>query len=218
MTDWETVRRRSFIAATVDTTRRRFGRAVSESRAIAHLQAVESAFGRAATTSAIGGTVRTVGRWIHSAWLYRWLTKEPDPDVIVIDLRETWTVAPILRGIDLLASTVAGLVGTSRLSELSGGLDRAVRTAPVQIIGIVLFIALLVNTLVRTQLGGLSETGLGFRLILLALATLLTRIDASYADLRDGRVGRVVKALFAPPDLPDEENERREETEADRET
>ena len=44
------------------------------------------------------------GRWFatavrHSA-LYRWLTAEPDPDVIVIDLRETWTVGPVIAVVD----------------------------------------------------------------------------------------------------------------------
>lgn len=35
----------------------------------------------------------------RNSWLYRWLTAEPEPEVIVIDLRETWTVGPV---IDLL--------------------------------------------------------------------------------------------------------------------
>ena len=31
---------------------------------------------------------------------YRWLTKEPDPDVILIDLRETRTVGPFVAALD----------------------------------------------------------------------------------------------------------------------
>ena len=34
--------------------------------------------------------------FICSSYSYRWLTKEPEPEVIVIDLRETRTVGPIL--------------------------------------------------------------------------------------------------------------------------
>ena len=32
--------------------------------------------------------------------LFQWLTKEPDPEVIVIDLRETRTVGPVIRLLD----------------------------------------------------------------------------------------------------------------------
>lgn len=38
------------------------------------------------------------------SYCYRWLTAEPDPDVIVIDLRETWTVGPLLK---LMTTAVA---------------------------------------------------------------------------------------------------------------
>jgi hypothetical protein len=31
-----------------------------------------------------------------SSFLYRWFTREPDSDVIVIDLRETWTVGMVV--------------------------------------------------------------------------------------------------------------------------
>lgn len=34
------------------------------------------------------------------SWLYRWLTAEPEPEVVVIDLRETYTVGPMLAVLD----------------------------------------------------------------------------------------------------------------------
>ncbi|WP_313692502.1 hypothetical protein [Halorarum halobium] len=37
---------------------------------------------------------------VRNAFLYRWLTKEPEPEVVVIDLRETWTVGPAIRVLD----------------------------------------------------------------------------------------------------------------------
>jgi hypothetical protein len=41
-----------------------------------------------------------VGVLTRNSFLYRWLTTEPEPDVIVIDLTETWSVGPIIRGVD----------------------------------------------------------------------------------------------------------------------
>lgn len=34
------------------------------------------------------------------SWLYRWITAEPEPEVVVIDLRETYTVGPVLSLLD----------------------------------------------------------------------------------------------------------------------
>ena len=39
---------------------------------------------------------------IKGSYCYRWLTKEPDPEVIVIDLRETYTVGPFIALLDRL--------------------------------------------------------------------------------------------------------------------
>jgi len=66
------------------------------------------------------------------SWVYRWLTKEPDPDVIVIDLRETATVGPILTVLDRLLDRVAPYweVATTRRLLRRGGrlLERAGQT------------------------------------------------------------------------------------------
>jgi hypothetical protein len=48
--------------------------------------------------------VETIGskaaRVVRRSFLFHWLTKEPEPQVIVIDLRETRTVEPIIRLLD----------------------------------------------------------------------------------------------------------------------
>jgi len=43
----------------------------------------------------------------RSVWT--WLTAEPDPDVIVVDLRETLTVGPIIVVLDLIVDRLARL-------------------------------------------------------------------------------------------------------------
>lgn len=57
----------------------------------------------ATETSTLTKRVRTLDEWTRNAWLYRWLTTEPEPEVIVIDLRETHTVGPFVALLDRLA-------------------------------------------------------------------------------------------------------------------
>jgi hypothetical protein len=47
-----------------------------------------------------------LGRTLRSSRLYAWLTAEPDPEVIVIDLRETYTVGPVVAAIDRVAARI----------------------------------------------------------------------------------------------------------------
>ena len=60
----------------------------------------------AANTSALANAGRAVTDWLRQSFLYRWLTTEPDPDVIVIDLRETYTMGPVIALLDRFVPTV----------------------------------------------------------------------------------------------------------------
>ncbi|EMA32760.1 hypothetical protein [Haloarcula japonica] len=42
------------------------------------------------------------GEFVRKSYCYRWLTKEPDPEVIIIDLRETYAVGPFIALMDRL--------------------------------------------------------------------------------------------------------------------
>lgn len=52
-------------------------------------------------------TTKQLADYTRESYLYRWLTKEPDPEIIVIDLRETYTVGPIIAILDHLVDRVA---------------------------------------------------------------------------------------------------------------
>jgi hypothetical protein len=43
-----------------------------------------------------------------------WLTAEPDPEVVVVDLRETLTVGPIIVVVDWIVARLTGLSGDTR--------------------------------------------------------------------------------------------------------
>ncbi|AXG09675.1 hypothetical protein [Haloplanus rubicundus] len=60
------------------------------------------------------------GRVIRSSLLYRWFTMEPEPEVIVIDLRRTRTVGPFIAILDRIVETLAPYFEDSQLKT---GLD-----------------------------------------------------------------------------------------------
>jgi len=175
--------------------------------------------GVALDRSRLTGAGETLQRWVRHSYLYRWLTAEPDPDVIVIDLRETYTVGPVLAGLDragaFLADTRVGEAGRAAAGELGTEIERR----PVRVVSVVILVALLVNTLVSLALGGFTRTGLAVRLFALGAALLGTRSTATASDLADSWLW----TLLAPPAEPERargENEKgdMEATEPDDET
>jgi hypothetical protein len=54
----------------------------------------------------------TLQRWIRHAWGYQWLTAEPEPEVIVIDLRDTIVFGPILHLLGLIVPQESRVVQT----------------------------------------------------------------------------------------------------------
>jgi hypothetical protein len=168
--------------------------------------------GVALERSRLTGAGETLGRWVRGSYLYRWLTAEPDPDVIVIDLRETYTVGPVIAGLDragrFVADTRAGQAGADGLATLSAAVERR----PVRVASIVVLVALLTNTLVSLALDGFTRTGLALRLFALGAALLGTRSSATAADLADSWLWE----LLAPPAEPERErvDDGSEDTEA----
>jgi hypothetical protein len=85
-------------------------RASRTSRVLGALREVHTRLTTSVERSRLAGTVDHVGTtlatWVRGSWLYGWLTAEPDPDIIVIDLRETYTVGPVIAVIDRLAGWV----------------------------------------------------------------------------------------------------------------
>jgi hypothetical protein len=57
---------------------------------------------------------------VRGSWLYNWLTAEPDPEVIVIDLRQTRTAGPVIA---LLDRTIEFLAPHWRHSRLHRGVQ-----------------------------------------------------------------------------------------------
>jgi len=54
---------------------------------------------------------------IQNSFIYRWLTTPPDPDIIVIDLRETLIIAPFLTFLDRILAVLRPWFETSHLKH-----------------------------------------------------------------------------------------------------
>ncbi|WP_135824575.1 hypothetical protein [Halorussus ruber] len=83
----------------------------------------------AADASVIAKSGRTFAFWIHFSFFYRWLTKKPNPEVVVIDLRETYTVGPFIRLLNRLAPTVARIWQGSFVARITIRLRTAANAA-----------------------------------------------------------------------------------------
>jgi hypothetical protein len=69
----------------------------------------------------MGGVARIAADYVRDSAIYTWLTKEPEPEVIVIDLRETRTVGPFIRLLDSVVDRLAPIWNESRVKV---GVDR----------------------------------------------------------------------------------------------
>ena len=138
--------------------------------------------------------------------LYRWLTKEPDPEVVVIDLRETYTVGPFVRLLDRLVPHVERAWNGSSLKRATDRTGALVREAPVKVASVLLLVVLSVQTLQSLpaiQSGSVTTVGTFTLAWLLALVGL--RVDWTLAELAESRVGQLTRALLEPPEPPNED-------------
>ncbi|WP_336326831.1 hypothetical protein [Halovenus sp. HT40] len=181
-----------------------------------------AASARAAETTREGGTagdssslvagsvlfafVGLLGTWIEASWLYRWLTAEPDPDVIVIDLRETWTVGPVLAVIDWFVTRLATIGEHASSVRLAGQGSRLLADRPVQVASALLGgLALVLGG--RIALSPTTSAQLVVFTALLAICALVgSRNSQSWAELRQTRLVRLLVAAFEPPEPPDRQS------------
>ena len=114
----------------LETIRRRFRTALCESRLRTALAAavgtsrvltMPSILSHAVAHARITRGLRTAKRWGRHSALYRWLTAEPDPDIVVIDLRETYTVGTVISVLDRLAAPLSRSYRVSGLRRLANG-------------------------------------------------------------------------------------------------
>lgn len=146
---------------------------------------------------------RRLGRVVRSSWVSRWLTAEPEPEVIVIDLRETWTVGPIIAVLDRVIDRIAAWRTGSHVVWYLRDAGKRVRAAPIRSLGWML-VTLGAMWIV---VAGLEADGVrvGLAALLVLLGLLLTRDTRSLDEVRATKWYRVLAAAFEPPEPPDRE-------------
>lgn len=163
----------------------------------ARWRALGDALGRSARRSRIGDVARRVETGARRSRVVRWLTSEPQPDVVVIDLAATRTVGPVLRVLDGLVGAIGRAGRSTGLSATATNAASVLqRNAVPAASG-----ALLGSVLVTLALGWPTWEPLW--LVALAIAgvagLLGLGVDRSPQVLADSTVRQWLVALFAPP-------------------
>jgi len=156
-----------------------------------------------AGNSRLAATARWTERAMRASWLYRWLTAEPDPDVVVIDLRETVVIGPILALLDRLLGPFVRNWNRARVNTGLTRLSDRFVARPVTVASVVVLGAVLTELLVLVGLGTPSPSAVGSRLLLVSVALAGTRVRASADELTDTSAHDPVVTLLSPPESPD---------------
>lgn len=185
----------SIVSIPEPLTRSRIYRGLREARAI---------LADSIPTSAIGKSIIFLGEAVRQSWLYRWLTKEPEPEVIVIDLRETWTVGPVIRILDWGLGSVESAYSGSQTQQLVSSIHHSTLEAPIRVMSGGLLVASGLYLMLAIGRGGTSslQLVLNAAVILGAVAGLF--IDVSWAELRDTRFVQLLIRALEPPEPPEE--------------
>jgi len=179
------------------------------------IRSTSAAVSRWSDTARVSAMAAIIVGWARASFLYRWLTAEPEPEVIVIDLRDTLTVRPILVVLDRTLRTLGYGLPTSTVRGLAADVATRTRDAPIRVASLVLIVALVTEALVSGLLGDLDRIGFGIRLVLAAVALVGVRIELSWNELRDTRPVRLLVAALEPPPPPESSPRPEHEEETD---
>ncbi|QLD86849.1 hypothetical protein HWV23_14325 [Natronomonas halophila] len=169
----------------IEALRDRINEAADNSRFVRIIRRVES----------------TLTRWTRNSHIVQWFLAEPDPEVIVIDLRETYTIGPIIRVLDWATDRSNQLAERTGLSAVAERTTRRIESEPLYLTGWFLFTCALGGLLASIVSGNLS----GGWLLLSGIALLLTRERRSASELTETRIGRALIAAFEPPEPPEKD-------------
>jgi hypothetical protein len=157
--------------------------------------------------SRIYRSLTTAGRrlsvLVRNSYLYRWLTAEPEPEVIVIDLRETWTVGPIIAILDRVFDALERAATGSMLVAMAAVAVDQTLEAPVRMAGLATLAVAALAAASAVPAG--RTTGLLVAVGLLAVGTLALFETRSWAELRETRPVEFLVAILEPPEPPERE-------------
>jgi hypothetical protein len=172
------------------------------SRVLQSLRRIWAGLRGATAVSRSAAGVQWFRRAVEASWLYRWLTAEPDPDVIVIDLRETLTVGPWLALIERAVRWLLPATVSSVLFQLGGRTAAVLRARPVQLLSLFVGSGAAAGLLLTVATGEPSRPAVAVLALVVVFAALGSREDRSWTEVRESRWVELLAAAFEPPEPP----------------
>jgi len=145
----------------------------------------------------------TITSYVRASFCYQWLTAEPDPDVIVIDLRETYTVGLFIRLLDAVIDELEAGYTNSQAEHTISRITTAIQAQPIRLLGIVGLACVPLSLLTLTLAGSISTMLFAVHLITIALSAAALRSTHSLADLLESRPAKLLAAALEPPEPPE---------------
>jgi len=145
----------------------------------------------------------TITRYVRASFCYQWLTAEPDPDVIVIDLRETYTVGPFIRLLDTVIDELETGYTNSQAESTISKITTAIQAQPIRLLGIVGLACVPLSLLTLTLTGSISTMLFAVHLVTSVLAVAALRSTHSLADLLESRPAKLLATALEPPEPPE---------------
>lgn len=173
---------------------------------------------RSATTvrsnSLVVAVMSRMQAWTVQSWLYSWLTAEPEPEVIVIDLRETLIVGRVLAVLDWgmreADRELRPALPTATVTRVWYRVQNRLERRPIQVMSMVL-VAVVNIALLASLFGGAAilsaQTFVFFALLILGGRGLMSTM--TWEELTQTGVYQVSRdalvAAFEPPEPPERE-------------
>lgn len=165
------------------------------------IQGTIAVFARSIEASYVSDLASTIERSVRGSFLYRWLTAEPEPRVIAIDLRETKTGGPVITILDWVIGLLAYSRPASTTDRIFSDVSDYAWNSPIRVTSVVL---LAVGLVLQIVLGTLGGTGLIVTAVAMGFAVLGLRNDTSWDELRETNPVRLLVAALEPPEPPKE--------------
>lgn len=154
-------------------------------------------------SSTVAAVVSRGVQLARSSFIYRWLTSEPDPEVVVIDLRETYSVGPVIASVDRTIATITPGISSATVTQATRATVSQIRLRPVRYLSLVLLVAVVMNLGLTMVFGRLTQLAVLVHVVIGILALVGSRSNSSYDDLKETRLFNALARVFEPPEPPD---------------
>lgn len=151
--------------------------------------------------------VNWIERIARASWVYRWFTREPDPEVVVIDLRDTVTIGPILTLLEHFVTRMRRYAQGATFRTVAERITESLVNHPIQTVSIVVLATVITNLGLLIVFEIPSLDAIGIRLLVVSLALAGTRMTHSASELADSQTGKLLKAALEPPEQPQSEQQ-----------